>query len=380
MKALDLSVSLRTHGLAPVYLLMGEEDYLREGAIRTLREAVRAEDQAGGMADFNEDLLYGDECDAAEILTKAGEVPAFVPRRLIIVKSAEKLSAREGDALLPYLRTPCETTTLVFVCAKLDGRLKFSQGLKERAVLIDCASPPEATLPAWIAQEAGTLGVRLSGEAASALKELAASLKDSSGGSLGFVRRELEKLAAYAADGRVVSLEDVAAMRGTDPGASVFHLAEAIGSGQRARALRILTRNLDAGEAPLRILGSLVWQYRQLWKAKEAIERKGAEAEAGRLLRMPTFKVRAFLARFREPALRQAFRRFLETDSALKGGRARAPGRVLESLVWELCGAAGDAPTRSSGGTPGSPGSRPVGPQPRMGPPARPTMPGRPAR
>lgn len=132
----------------------------------------------------------------------------------------------------------------------------------------------EAQWLPWLKQDAERVGVRLNEEAIELLKEVY-------GGSLYSVRRELEKLAAYVSPGQVVTVGDVATLRGTEPGASVFDLTLAIGGKDRGRVLAILARNLEAGEAPLRILGSLAWQYRRLWKVKEVARQGGRE---GRLL------------------------------------------------------------------------------------------------
>ncbi len=339
MKAHELESAVKKHAVGPLYLISGEEDYLRDQAVAVVKSAVLGEDGAG-LAEFNFDIVHGDESDASEILSRVGEAPAFAARRLVLVKSAEKLSPRDGDALLPYLKTPCETTTLVFVTPKLDGRTKFALALKEEAVVVDCSPMPDQQLPIWIRAEAGRLGVHVNEDAVLLLRDMAGS------GSLALVRRELEKLAAYVGEGRAIGLTEVEAVRGSEVGASVFDLTAAIGARNCVRVLRIAARNLEAGEPPLRILGSLIWQYRQVWKAKDVL-RQNRETEAGRLLRMPPFKAREFLGKFSESHLRAAFRMFLETDSKLKGGSASAPGRVLEALLLDLCRRAG------SGSTPG---------------------------
>lgn len=342
MKPQELAHSIQQKGAAPLYLVCGEEDYLRDQAVATIKAAVLgAGDQGnegdGGLEAFSCDLLYGDECDASEILARAGEASVFAPRRLLMVRATEKLPAREGEALLPYLKDPCDSTTLVFVAAKLDGRLKFSQALSKQAVVVDCAPLYDNQLPTWIKAEAGRSGVRLSEEAVHLLADLAASLRNASGGSLYLIRRELEKLAAYVPAGAVAGPGEVEAVRGGEAGASVFDLAAAIGARDYGRVLRILARNLEAGEAPVRILGSLVWQYRQIWKARELMRQGGREGEAARLLRMQPFKVKEFLGWFPEAHLRESFRLFVETDSRLKGGSASAPALVLESLLLTLC-------------------------------------------
>jgi DNA polymerase-3 subunit delta len=327
VKSYEFAAALTKSGPGPLYLIVGEEDCLREQALAVLRAAVLGQE----FSTFNEELLHGDEHSGPDILVRAQEAPVFAARRLLVVKTTEKLSAREGEALLPYLRAPCDSTTLVFVAHKLDGRLKFTQALMKSATVVECGPLIEPRLTAWIKAEAERLGLRLHEEASLLLKEVA-------GTSLALVQREMEKLAAYVPAGRVAGAADVEALRGREPGASVFDLTAAIGLRDRARVLQILARNLEAGEAPLRILGSLAWQYRQIWKAKDGLRLGGTESEAARTLRMPPFKVRGFLERFSEPHLRSAFETFLTTDSKLKGGSAGAGGLVLESVLLGLCG------------------------------------------
>ena len=328
MKVYELPHALKHTGPGPLYLALGEEDELRDQAVAAIKTFIPKDD---GLGEFNCEVLYGDENDASDILARAGEAPVFASRRLIIVKATEKLSARDGDVLIPYLKSPCDSTTLVFVAGKVDGRTKFAQALKQRAVTIDCGALPEPQLAQWIRAEASRVGVRLDDAAMLLMKDLAGS------NSLSFIKRELEKLAAYVPPERVVTPTDIEVLRGGEVGASVFDLTMAIGQGDRLRVLRIFARNLETGEAPLRILGSLVWQYRQLWKAKDSLQSGKGESEAARMLRVPPFKVREFVGRFSDAHMQQTFRLFAETDGKLKGGSATAPARVLESVGLELC-------------------------------------------
>ena len=325
VSSLQLESALKQQAPGPLYLIVGEEDLLRDSALATLKSAV-----LGDSGDFNYDLFYGDEADGADILTCASEMPVFAERRLIVVKTAEKLSARDSEPLLIYLKEPVDTTTLVFVSPKLDGRLKFSQALARTAVTIDCSPLREAQLTPWVTRDAQRLGLRLEEQANQLLKEV-------SGGSLYGVRRELEKLASYVPPDRAVTAADVHVLRGVEPGASVFDLTLAIAEGNRGSVLSILTRNLEAGEAPLRILGSLAWQYRRLWKVKELLASGGREGEAARTLRMDPMKVRSFLGRFSDEHLQTALHLFLDADGKLKGGSSAHPKMVMERVLLRLC-------------------------------------------
>jgi len=338
----QLGAHLKKDAIAPLYALIGEEDLLRDAGLSLIKQAVLG----GEGNDFNCDLFYGDEAEGTAIVACASEVAVFAPRRLVIVKAADKLSAKHVEVLLPYLKNPNESTTVVFAAVKLDGRLKFTQVLMQTAVVVDCGPVKDSQVAPWLTQEAERLGIRLDEEARYLLKEAC-------GGSLYGVRHEMEKLASYVPAGRPVSGADVAALRGTQPGASVFDLAAAIGGRRRGMALAILARNLEAGEAPLRILGSLAWQYRRLWKVKDLLKQPGREGEAARTLRMDPSRVRPFLGQFAETHLRDALRCCLVADGRLKGGSGGKPEMLLDRLVLELCNRpAEEAPTpaQMSGG------------------------------
>ncbi|HKT34980.1 MAG TPA: DNA polymerase III subunit delta [Nitrospira sp.] len=322
----QLAVQLKKDTVSPLYAVIGEEDLLRDTGLSLIGQTVLGPD--GG--DFNSDVFYGDEAEGSAIVACASEVAVFAPRRLVIVKAADKLPAKHLDALLPYLKALNESTTLVFSAVKLDGRMKFTQLLMQTAVVVDCAPLKDSQLMPWLKQESDRLGIRLDEEASQLLREAYS-------GSLYAVRHEMEKLASYVPAGRIVSAADVAALRGTQPGASVFDLAAAIGARRRGKALAILARNLEAGEAPLRILGSLVWQYRRLWKVKDLLKQAGREGEAARQLRMDPSQVRPFLMQFSESHLRDALGRCLVTDGKLKGGSGGRPEMLLDRLVLALC-------------------------------------------
>jgi len=322
----QLNAQLAQGTVAPLYVVVGEEDLLRDMALGVLRTALLGE----GGSEFNCNLFYGDDVSGAEIVTCASEVAVFAARRVVVVKAADRLPARECDAIFPYLKEPNDSTSLIFVAPKLDGRLKFTQALAKAAVTVDCSPLRESQWLPWLRQDAERVGVRLNEEAIELLKE-------SCGGSLYSVRRELEKLVAYVSPGQIVAADDVATLRGIEPGASVFDLTLAIGGKNRGRALAILARNLEAGEAPLRILGSLAWQYRRLWKVKEVVRQVSREGEAARTLRMDPSKVRAFLDQFPDAHLYEALRLFLEADARLKGGSGGRPARILEDVLLRLC-------------------------------------------
>ncbi len=308
MTVVDLRRLVGAGEIAPIYLLVGEEAFLREEATAVLRTGVLGADDAN-VGVFNADVVYGDETEAAEILSFCGNLPLFAARRLVVVRDIGALRAKETERLLPYLDAPVETTCLVLTGAKVDGRVKFFQALKKAGVTVDCGPLDARALPAWIREQSTILGITLDDPARVLLQE-------ASGGDLGVLRRELEKLAAYVAPQAAVTAADVEAVQGADTGGSVRELLESLQRKDRAASLRFLGKVLDAGEPPLKVLGFLTACWRNIWRSR----------------------------RFSEEMSRD-FEQFREADSRLKGaGGGRGKDRlVMERMVLNLCGGAGRA-------------------------------------
>ena len=284
MNIQDLQRHVTQEKLSPLYAILGDESYFRDRALKILqrvheegndrKESARENSSRESPSLFESDVVYGDETNASEILELAEEVSFFSSRRRVFVKWADKLSARDGEALIPYIQQPNKATTLVFAAAKLDGRTKWVQTLKKHALVVDCGPMPESQRAGWIMHQVRALGLQIEPQALEILKEQASE-------GLYVVLRELEKLADYVSSGQRVKMSDVECVRGRPPGISVFDWAEAVSYGDHGRALDIVAKNLETGEAPLRMLGAFLWQVRRMWKVSGLL-REGKDQGTGR--------------------------------------------------------------------------------------------------
>ncbi len=342
MKAHELSRHILQKGLGALYAVIGEEAFFRDQALTLIQQASQSQNsqergktipRESDSTPFFSDVIYGDETDSSEILTLSEEVPFFSSRRVVLVKWADKLPAKQGEALIPYLQEPNSATTLVFAASKLDGRTKWVQELKKRAMVVECVPLFDNQRATWVTQAARKLGLDLEPSAMELLKDLAAE-------GLYAPLRELEKLAAYLPENQRVTAQDVENVRGKPPGISVFDWSEAVAQGDQGRALDIVAKNLETGEAPLRMLGAFLWQMRKIWKTRALIAEGKEPGQAARQAGIPPFRARDFLMQVQswsEPKLRRAWDAFAQADSGLKGGRAGNPKLLLDELVLHLC-------------------------------------------
>src|SRR5580698_7779554 len=81
--------------LAPVYLLAGEERFLRDQVVVEIRAAALG----GGIAAFNEDKFQAGEVDVDKVIGAARTVPMMAPKRFVLVRGVERWdSARDAGS------------------------------------------------------------------------------------------------------------------------------------------------------------------------------------------------------------------------------------------------------------------------------------------
>ena len=82
----------------------------------------------------------------------------ITPRRLVMVKDAQLLSAESLDLLTSYLHDPSPETVLVFVGDKIDGRRKFFQDFKKTGQLVEFKKLYDNQIPAFVRDQGRSAG------------------------------------------------------------------------------------------------------------------------------------------------------------------------------------------------------------------------------
>ena len=255
MPALTLDALLRSFkkggggGLDPVYLLHGDEDVLKDEALRVLVDAA-----VGGEAnrDFNFDTRFAADLTPEQFHALVNTPPMLAAQRAVVVRGMEQLGKRKTklrDELVRYLGAPSPTTMLALV---------FGAGEQPDAELLRASTPvvleplsPER-VPRWVQHRAGLLGLTLEADAVTLLL-------DEVGNDLSTLSRELEKLASLAADThRPATAADVTGLVGVRQGETVYDLVEAALARRVPRAAQLVERVLEqAGMSGVKIVSLL---------------------------------------------------------------------------------------------------------------------------
>jgi DNA polymerase-3 subunit delta len=319
--------------LLPVYLVAGEERLLRDEVVRELRAASLG----GGVAAFNEDRFTAGEVDIEKVIGAARTVPMMAPRRFVIVRSAERWDTEAAtspfDRLAEYATAPVDSTCLVVVGSKIDGRRKFVATAKKQGFLVACDTLDGRALPGWIVARFEAKGHAIEPDVAELLATLA-------GPDLSSVDDAIERLSLYAGPGASVDEAAVGACVARVRTADTWALVDAVGARDLGRAMRTLADAYDPRERGLPLLGALAWSIRQLARYQAALEAGAAPDEAARRAGVfQPYRARDLGAKARAVRPREVERWMLvlaETDLALKSSRREADA-ILEDMLTRLC-------------------------------------------
>ena len=212
--------------------------------------------------------------DTQAALEQAQTLPMLAQQQVIFLENAEaieKLGEKNRDAAVEkldgYLGNPAPFTVLVIEATALDQRMKLSKLLTEKTLVVEVGlgDKPEERLVAAAALAksiAEVEGVEFEKGAAEDLAEFVSA-------DLMRLKTEIEKLTTYVGARKLIRREDVATMVVSEKTTTVWDLAELLVSRQQNKAMEFLNRLLNAGEAPLEMLGAMTWMYRKLMEASE---------------------------------------------------------------------------------------------------------------
>jgi len=331
--------------LLPLYVIAGEERFLRDQAVAAIREAALG----GGVPAFNEDRFQAGEVDIDKVLAAARTVPMMAPKRFVLVRGVERWdSARDSesgdddgkvsplDKLATYATAPIDSTCVVLVAEKIDGRRKLMTLAKKQGFLVACETLDTRALVDWIEDRVRAKGHPMDRDVAELLSAIA-------GPELAYVNDAIERLSLFAGDKAPIDEAAVAECVARVRTADTWALVDAVGKRDLGDAFRILADVYDPRDRGLPLLGALAWSIRQLAKYQAASAGGASADEAARKAGVfQPFRARELAQKARGFRVKEVERWLLvlsETDVALKSSR-RPADAILEDMLTRMCGVA----------------------------------------
>jgi len=324
----DLRREVEGGRIQPLYLFVGEEQYLQERALRLLYGTVDEALRAFNLSAFSigSDNSSGSKTTAAMVIDAANQMPMMSARRIVVVRDFDKIKEDEQELVLAYLKNPAATTTMVVQAVSPDKRRKLTAALMKTCEVVTFDFLDEGRARRWAEDRLKQSGCRIEPAAVSLLIGLV-------GTGLTRLVNELEKLAAHADGGTINS----AAVQELVPRArehTSWELWDAINARDRKRALKLMQRLLNDSDA-LPILGALASLYRRLLTGKQLIEGGASPQEITKATGQWSDIFFARLRRASRAEIVHGLHRIAEVDNAIKNSEG-TPRLQMEYLVAEL--------------------------------------------
>ncbi len=304
--------AVRRDDIAPVYLVFGEEGYLRREFVRGL--GLHLDIEEGQSLRYQR--FSGDKLEDA---LAACMTPSFDGRpRLIVIDDPKALSGGSGEAdLIEYLENPNERSVLVCLAEKVDRRRKiFTRAKSSRNVgIVQCDRLRGRELGEWVATRLKRAGKRAEPEAIRALCSLEVSL--------GVLNSELEKLIAHVGGKDEIGVSDVVRVINIPGEASIFALVDAIGTNDAETAVGVMGEMMDRGADPFMILGMVARQIRLIWHVGYELHRGESPKSIASKLGQHPFVIEKCARQsrnFRREDLERSLELILTTDVGVKRG------------------------------------------------------------
>jgi DNA polymerase III subunit delta len=304
--------------MAAVHLLAGDDDLLLQRELERVLADLRADDPE----------LEVEVHDATETphLPELRTASLFGGRTCVVLRGVEGVSGDLKAEVERYLEAPSDDAVLVLVARGLGKVQKIGKLAKANGVRTDVKAPADWDDRAWD---------RLVGEEFRRLRRTAdasaiAAVRAHAGTVPGVIASKVAQVCAAEPNAPTLTADHVEASVEGHGKVSGFAVADAVADRDPAAAIVALRGALEAGEAPLALLGAVTFRFRQLLSVRGGAGPKDAGVSPGQHRRL-----QAIAGRFNPGELAWCHDRLAQLDVDLKGSEL-PDDVVLELGVLEL--------------------------------------------
>lgn len=308
MKSIDEDI--KSGSFQPVYLLYGEEAYLKKQYSRKLQQALSKPDDT-----MNAAFYEGKNINPGEIIDLAETLPFFAEHRLIMLENSGVFKS-SAEELADYMKHVTETTCFVFVEDEVDKRSKMYKAVKNAGRVVEFPRQTEEVLTRWIL-------ARLGREQKKITRPVLQLFLEKTGNDMENIEKELEKLFCYTLGRDVISAEDVEAVCVAQTTNKIFEMVNKIAERNQKQALDLYYDLLALKEPPMRILFLIARQFQILLQVKD-LKRQGYDNKfIASKVKIPEFAVRKNFAQagsFTVGQLQEAVEDCVQMEEDVKTG------------------------------------------------------------
>ena len=316
----DIRKDVKLRDFAPVYLIFGEEAYIRKNYRNQLVKALTAPGDS-----LNYSVFSGSETDPSEVVSLAMTMPFMAEKRVILVKDSNFFK-KTADDIADYLEDPSPDTVLIFDESAVDKKTRTYKAAKKAGFDTEALSLKGKKLEEWIAANFKRNGKLIR-------EETVKLLVDRVGGDLSVLDSEIKKLSAYASDRDSVTSDDVLLMVPRSPSYNVYQMIEAIGNKKVNLAVGIYYDMMVEKQNAYGVFSLLCSHFRRMLTVSDMKEQGADLQEISAALGLADWQVNKYLTQSRRFTRQKMIKAI---DECVRAPREIFQGKILEDAAMEL--------------------------------------------
>ena len=252
-----INADIKANEFKPVYLLYGDEPYLKKQYEDKLIKAVVSDDT------MNYSYFDKESVSVKEIMSIGDTLPFFAEKRLIVVENSGFFKS-SNDELAIYIKNMPDYLIIIFVEEQIDKRNKLYKSVSETGYVSEMNAQPVSVLTKWMKGLFNAENKEITGDAVTCLL-------DRTGASMNLIKQEIEKLVTYVDNRPVIEKQDVEAVCSTQTVSRIFEMISAIGEKNQQKALKLYYDLLTLKEKPMSILFLIVRQFNGILQVAQGL-------------------------------------------------------------------------------------------------------------
>ena len=314
----------------PIYLLYGNENYLKEDISKKLRN--RLIDSA--YRELNYKVFYGEKLSINEVINDLKTLPMISKHKLLVIKEAEKINKNDETKLINYFNRPSlknNFSTLIIIYKEGRPNKELITVIKRVGIAVNFSITDKSKLALWIKSKFRQSNKKITQEALFYLQSIV-------GSDLGRLFNEIEKIDIYTKDQKIIEKEDVMITIGGSEAVNIFKVLDAIGDKDIKNALDGLVKLNQGNLHHLSIFAMIYRQIKLILQTKLLIAGGFNFKEVEKKLKLPYFVVEKIIKQSKKYTFKEickSYELLNIADLAFKDSQ-QEPKIILEELVMNI--------------------------------------------
>ncbi len=313
---------LKQKDIPLVYLFIGEEKFLMEDALETLRNRFK---------DASYQVFFGEDITWREIIPFL-EAPPLFENQLLVIRHCQNLKEpKDKDKIVSLLKNPINTCIVFMANGEEESKKRnYLEKIIPKNGIVEFSKLKSDGVRRWLNEKLKELNISLDSEAQYFLTMFW-------GDNLALLYRELEKVISFVGGKKEIGIEDLKRVSSPKE-VAFFTFLDALYKRDVFLALSGLDTLWNEGMPPMVILEIIIKQFRQILRVYALLREGFSEEEIREKLDLHPFVIKKIIQSLTNFTAAELFRLYFllrQLDQDIKS-TTKNPRILLEGFLINL--------------------------------------------